>query len=130
MCNFLFFFFFFQAEDGIRDADVTGVQTCALPILARYEQNGRFVESVRLTNVASYLAASEVAIDLPGLGELVVDIAYGGNFYAIVEPQKNFAGLESMSAGEVLRLSPVVRRLVNEKIQPVHPENPTIRGVS
>ena len=27
-----FFFFFFQAEDGIRDADVTGVQTCALPI--------------------------------------------------------------------------------------------------
>src|SRR5215813_11230549 len=29
-----FFFFFFQAEDGIRDADVTGVQTCALPISA------------------------------------------------------------------------------------------------
>src|SRR5688572_31429919 len=31
---FLFFFFFFQAEDGIRDLTVTGVQTCALPILA------------------------------------------------------------------------------------------------
>src|SRR3989442_8252078 len=31
------FFFFFQAEDGIRDADVTGVQTCALPISARQE---------------------------------------------------------------------------------------------
>src|SRR3989442_5832981 len=30
-----FFFFFFQAEDGIRDADVTGVQTCALPISVR-----------------------------------------------------------------------------------------------
>src|SRR5690554_7394025 len=30
-----FFFFFFQAEDGIRDADVTGVQTCALPIFLR-----------------------------------------------------------------------------------------------
>src|SRR5437773_4580801 len=29
---FFFFFFFFQAEDGIRDRDVTGVQTCALPI--------------------------------------------------------------------------------------------------
>src|SRR6266498_5330596 len=29
----ILFFFFFQAEDGIRDADVTGVQTCALPIL-------------------------------------------------------------------------------------------------
>ena len=32
----LSFFFFFQAEDGIRDADVTGVQTCALPILLGY----------------------------------------------------------------------------------------------
>src|SRR5690554_7331303 len=32
--EFYFFFFFFQAEDGIRDADVTGVQTCALPIFS------------------------------------------------------------------------------------------------
>src|SRR5690554_7357261 len=35
LCKFIYFFiffFFFQAEDGIRDADVTGVQTCALPI--------------------------------------------------------------------------------------------------
>ena len=85
---------------------------------------------MRITNVASYLAATDVTVDVPGLGELVFDIAYGGNFYAILEPQKNFAGLESMSAGDVLRLSPIVRRLVNEKIQPVHPENPTIRGVS
>src|SRR5207245_4166870 len=34
-CRLLCLFFFFQAEDGIRDATVTGVQTCALPILAR-----------------------------------------------------------------------------------------------
>src|SRR5437762_11350965 len=34
---FVLFFFFFQAEDGIRDTSVTGVQTCALPILARGE---------------------------------------------------------------------------------------------
>src|SRR5688572_30895988 len=33
---YLFFFFFFQAEDGIRDLTVTGVQTCALPISVRY----------------------------------------------------------------------------------------------
>src|SRR5689334_24534267 len=32
-CFFYIFFFFFQAEDGIRDGTVTGVQTCALPIL-------------------------------------------------------------------------------------------------
>lgn len=99
-------------------------------IVAIYEQNGPFVESVRLTNVASYLAASGVAVEVPGLGELVFDIAYGGNYYAILEPQKNYAGLEEISAGEVLRLSPLIRRLLADKIQPVHPENETIRGVS
>ena len=99
-------------------------------VVARYEQKGRYVESVRLTNVASYLVATDVEIEVPGVGALRFDIAYGGNFYAILEPQKNFAGLESMSAGDVLRLSPIVRRLLNEKIQPVHPENGSIRGVS
>src|SRR5206468_8809596 len=34
VCVFFVFFFFFQAEDGIRDLIVTGVQTCALPILS------------------------------------------------------------------------------------------------
>ena len=99
-------------------------------VLARYKHDGRFVESVRISNVASYLAAHDVKIDVPGIGELAFDISYGGNFYAILELQKNFGGLETMSGGDVLRLSPIVRNLLNEKIQPVHPENGTIRGVS
>lgn len=85
---------------------------------------------MRIINVASYLAASDVTVDVPGLGELSFDISYGGNFYAILEPQKNFSGLESMSAGNLLRYSPVVRKLLNDKIRPVHPDNPTIKGVS
>lgn len=120
-------------ENGLVAPATSGVLNIDAPagrVVARYEQKDRFVESVRITNVASYLAATDVTVDVPGLGELVFDIAYGGNYYAILEPQKNFAGLESMSAGDVLRLSPIVRRLVNEKIQPVHPENGTIRGVS
>src|SRR5690349_8089555 len=120
-------------ENGLVAPATPGVLNIDAPagrVVARYEQKDRFVDSVRITNVASYLAATDVTVDVPGMGELVFDIAYGGNYYAILEPQKNFAGLESLSAGDVLRLSPVVRRLVNEKIQPVHPENGTIRGVS
>ena len=67
---------------------------------------------------------------MPGIGPLKLDVAYGGNYYAIVDPQLGYAGLESLSADQVLRLSPIVRRLMNEKLQPVHPENPTIKGVS
>jgi 4-hydroxyproline epimerase len=120
-------------ENGLAAPATPGVLNVDAPagrVVARYEQKDRFVEGVLITNVASYLAASDVTIDVPGLGELAFDIAYGGNYYAILEPQKNFSGLESISAADVLRLSPVVRRLLNEKIQPVHPENATIRGVS
>jgi 4-hydroxyproline epimerase len=99
-------------------------------VVAEYERQGRFVEKVRIHNVASYLAATEVKIEVPGLGELVADVAYGGNFYAIVEPQKNFRGLEHLSADEILRLSPIVRSLMRDAIEVVHPENPTISGVS
>ena len=113
------------ATPGVLNLDVPAGR-----VVARYEQKGRFVESVRITNVASYLAATDVRITVPGIGELSFDIAYGGNFYAILDPQKNFAGLESMSASDVLRLSPLVRRLLNNVIEPVHPENESIRGVS
>src|SRR5216684_8495369 len=44
-----FFFFFFQAEDGIRDVAVTGVQTCALPILVIEAETGKVLEAENAT---------------------------------------------------------------------------------
>jgi 4-hydroxyproline epimerase len=85
---------------------------------------------VRLTNVPSYLALPEVRVDCPELGEVVVDIAYGGNFYAIIEPQPDYGGLDQLSAGDIQRLSPELRRRLNERIEVVHPEDPTIFNVS
>jgi 4-hydroxyproline epimerase len=80
--------------------------------------------------VPSYLAVAELPVVVEGLGKLVVDIAYGGNFYAIVDPQKKFPGLDEVSIDWLLRWSPVVRRRVNEEIAVDHPDDPTIRGVS
>lgn len=120
-------------EQGLVTPRVEGKLSLDVPagkVDVEYEMDGRFVEKVRLFNVASFLEATDIVIDVPGLGELVVDVSYGGNYYAIVEPQKNYAGLESLSAGEILHYSPIVRRLMQEKLQPVHPENPTINGVS
>ena len=59
-----------------------------------------------------------------------VDVAYGGNFYAIVEPQKNFRDMADYSAGELVAWSPVVRQRLNEKYSFVHPENPDINRLS
>ena len=85
---------------------------------------------MRIRNVASYLHAAGVEIDCEGLGRLSVDIAYGGNFYAIIEPQPGLPGLEGVAASDLLRWSPVIRRLVNERVQVRHPTDPWIAGVS
>ncbi len=95
-----------------------------------YERDGAYVASVRIFNVGCYLAAADVSVDVPGLGELTLDVAYGGNFYAIVDPQKNYPGLSEFNAAEILRYSPVVRELTREAVAPVHPEDATVRGVS
>ena len=83
---------------------------------------------MRLFNIPSYLHAAEVPVSVPGFGELVVDVAYGGNYYAIVEPQKTWAGLDAMSADEILKWSPAVRRAVQEAVKPVHPLGRAYRG--
>ncbi len=99
-------------------------------VTATFERDGRYIDSVRIANVASYLALPEVRVDCPGLGEVVVDIAYGGNYYAIVEPQPCYGGLDAIGASDILRLSPILRRALNAAVEVVHPDDPTIRGVS
>jgi 4-hydroxyproline epimerase len=113
-----------------KDEKTLMLDTPAGPVRAEVERNGRFVESVRLFNVPSYLHAAGVTVDCPGLGEIAVDIAYGGNYYAIVEPQANYADLADFSAGDLLRLSPALRRALNAANAVVHPNDPTIRGIS
>ena len=88
------------------------------------------VKSVKLTNVVSYLAATDFTAECPGLGELVFDVSYGGNFYAIVDVQKNFKGLEHYNADKLISWARELRKRINEKYVFVHPEDPTIHGCS
>ena len=120
-------------EEGFVTPRVEGRLSLEAPagrIEAEYVRNGRFVDEVRLFNVASYLHSADVRVNVPALGELVVDVAYGGNYYAIVEPQAAWPGLDGMSAVDIQRLSPVVREAVQRVVQPVHPEDERIYGVS
>ena len=88
------------------------------------------VESVRLTNVASFLHSTELTADCPDLGELVIDVSYGGNFYAIVDVQKNFKGLEHYTADKLIAWARELRKNINAKYEFVHPEDATIKGCS
>ncbi|MFC4219358.1 4-hydroxyproline epimerase [Flagellimonas marina] len=97
-----------------------------------YQQSGKKVDWVRLVNVKSYLAAENLTVDCPELGELTFDVSYGGNYYAIVDPQKNFSGVHNFTAAKIVQYSKVVRERINEKYPDIfiHPEDPTIRDVS
>ncbi|WP_106790649.1 4-hydroxyproline epimerase [Aquimarina sp. Aq78] len=97
-----------------------------------YQQTNKKVDWVKLKNVKSYLAAEGLTIECPELGELVFDVAYGGNFYAIVDPQKNFSGVHDFTASKLIQYSQVVRERINKKYPNafIHPENDTIRDVS
>lgn len=88
------------------------------------------VSSVRIRNIPSYVAARAIDIEIPDFGRLSVDVAYGGNFYAIVEPQGPYTGLDQLGAARIIELSRRIRELIREIYEPVHPLDPTIRGVS
>jgi len=97
-------------------------------VLIEYRQEGKRIKSVKLTNVPAYLAAENVEVECPDLGKLRVDVSYGGNFYAIVDLQENFKGLEHYTADQLISWSRVMRKRINETNQFVHPENPTIHS--
>lgn len=120
-------------EEGLISPKTPGTVRMEAPaglVLIEYKQEGKKVKSVKLTNVPSFLAASNLEVECPDLGPLVVDVSYGGNFYAIVDPQPNFAGLENYSADQLISWSRILRKQINEKYLFVHPENPTIKGCS
>ena len=99
-------------------------------VMINYTQENEKVKSVKLTNVPSYLAATELTVACPELGELVIDVSYGGNFYAIVDVQKNFKGIEHYTADKLISWARELRKNINAKYTFVHPENETINGCS
>lgn len=122
-------------EEGLITPRIPGKIIMEAPaglVNIEYQQTGNKVDWVRLTNVKSYLAAEGLTIDCPELGEITFDVAYGGNYYAIVDPQQNFTGIQDFTAGKIIQFSQEVRKRINEKYPNyfIHPENDTIRDVT
>ena len=88
------------------------------------------VESVKLTNVPSFLHSAGLSTKCSGLGALKVDVAYGGNFYAIVDVQANFKGLEHYAVDQLISWARELRKNINAAYTFIHPEDETINGCS
>ena len=122
-------------EEGLITPKVPGKIRMEAPaglVEIEFQQTEKKVDWVKLTNVKSYLAAENLTIDCPELGVITFDVAYGGNYYAIVDPQPNFTGIHNFTANKIIQYSRVVRERINKKYPGwfVHPENDSIRDVS
>ena len=104
------------------------LDTPAGPVRAAYRQDGEHVEEVRITNVPSFLHTGGLVVDCPGLGAVTVDVAYGGNFYAIVDPQPAFRDIADASGSDLVLWSLALREALATH-EFVHPERLEIRGL-
>jgi 4-hydroxyproline epimerase len=120
-------------EEGLIQPKVPGVVKMETPaglVHVEYESQKSKVKSVKLTNVPAFLHSTELKVQSPELGELVVDVAYGGNFYAIIDVQKNFKGIEHYAADKLIAWARELRKNINAQYEFIHPMDATINGCS
>jgi 4-hydroxyproline epimerase len=122
-------------QEGLIQPKKSGIirlETPAGLVIVHYQMKGEKVEWVRFNNVKSYLAKQGLQVDSSYLGKLSFDVAYGGNFYAIFDPQENFRGLQAYKASELILMARELRERINTKYSNlfIHLEDPSINGVS
>lgn len=120
-------------QEGLIQSKTPGMVVLETPagrVEAHYTMEEGKVKSVRIINVASFLHSENLEVYSSVLGDLTVDISYGGNFYAIVDLQENFQGLENFTAGELINMSSEIRTRLNDRYEFIHPEDDRIRGCS
>ena len=82
--------------------------------------------NVTLTNVPSFLLAANQEVEVQNFGKLKYDIAYGGNFYAIVPIERVGIEFKRENGAKFLDLGLRISDAINEQNRPIHPENPEI----
>jgi 4-hydroxyproline epimerase len=120
-------------EEGLIQPKTPGIVRMEAPaglVMIEYKEIDGKVKTVKLTNVPAFLHSTELVVDCPELGELTVDVAYGGNFYAIVDAQKNYKGIDHYSAGKLIAWARQLRKNINDQYKFIHPDDPTINGCS
>ena len=98
-------------------------------VVADVRVEGGAAKAVTITNVPSFAVGLDRSVSVPGFGEVAYDMAFGGNFYAIVETEKLGLPFERSAKDRLLAAGLAIMDAINDAASPVHPENPEIAGV-
>ncbi|KAH6974199.1 proline racemase [Ilyonectria sp. MPI-CAGE-AT-0026] len=94
------------------------------------ECQGGKCKTVAFDNVASFVAGLDIPIEVPGLGTVSVDVAWGGMWYVVVDSASIGLKIENQHGPQLVEVGQRVKRAVQAQYTPVHPENPSIQGVT
>lgn len=97
-------------------------------VVAEVAVEGGAARSVTIRNVPSYSERLDATIEVPGLGSVPYDLAYGGNFYAMVELDALGLPFDRAEKQRLLDAGLAIMDAINDESLPAHPEDPDIAG--
>jgi proline racemase len=109
---------------------VIKLDTPAGLVTAEVAVEGMVARSVTFRNIPSFLYKKDMEVEVPGYGRVTLDIAYGGNFYAILEARKLGLTIKPAHARTLVDAGIAVRKAVNAQTEVQHPTKPFIRGLT
>jgi len=92
-------------------------------------ENG-VAKEVSFTNVPSFVFARDLEVEVPEYGTVKLDIAYGGNYYAIVRSKDVGLDVTPANASKFVQIGNIIRTAVNKQVQVYHPEKEFITEVT
>jgi len=114
---------------AVREPETTvRLDTPAGLVEARVAVRDGRARAVTLRNVPAFHLGSDLAVDVEGLGRVSYDLAFGGNFYAILPAAAVGLAVDPARAGELIDAGLRIMRAVDAAERPVHPEDPRIAG--
>ena len=99
-------------------------------IRVRCECTGGKVRQVRFTNQPAFVHYLQTPVDVPGIGRLTIDVAYGGMTYVLVDAAAVGFKLVPQEARAICELGQRIKAAADSQLEAVHPENPQIRGIT
>ncbi len=109
---------------------VLKIETPAGLVQAHYFMEGNKVDSVRILNVPSFLYRTGIQINVSDLGDILLDVAYGGNFYAIVDLQPSFLGIDEYPSFKLIQWANEIRKKLQHEDSFTHPLDSNIKSCS
>ena len=109
---------------------VLNLDTAAGLVTVNARCEGGKCKSVAFDNVPAFVFKLDYKVNVPGIGDIAVDIAWGGMMYALVDAAALGLKIDSQHSTQLVDMGERVKRAVQASYTPVHPENPKIRGVT